>query len=239
MNKKSSVWDGVARDYHKVSKESVAHINKISRVASVILEIDPKNILDLGCGSGVLEQELDRRGYRGAILALDSSSEMISIAVGHTYLNKDICFEISDMEAGITSIKKGEFDLVASINSIFCIRDRRGFLEKVRGLLRDNGTLLIVSPQPIADNKKFFKEQFSGRGIAGFIGFLRVLGAIPTIVRLMLFEKEVEKTYGLNVYPTQSQLVEDIEAAGYRVDSIESIQAGQNFFIQASTGERT
>ena len=65
--------------------------------------LDKKNVLDIGCGGGILSEELCKQGAK--VTGIDSSSKSISIAKQHAeqnnydikYINKSIFANINDL----------------------------------------------------------------------------------------------------------------------------------------------
>jgi SAM-dependent methyltransferase len=101
--------------------------------------IQIKEILDLGCGTGLHDKELSNRGYN--ITGMDLSKEMIDIAQTN---NKNIEFIVGDMT---------NFNLNKKFDSIICMFSSIGYLTEnnqiedffscVKNHLNEKGTLII------------------------------------------------------------------------------------------------
>ena len=89
-----------------------------------------KKVLDIGCGGGILSEELCKHG--ASVTGIDSSSKSISIAKQHAeqnnydikYINKSI-FEVSDL---------GNFDFIICFEMIEHINNPNDLIKKIREL---------------------------------------------------------------------------------------------------------
>ena len=99
-------------------------------------------ILDLGCGPGLLQEELARSGYKG--VGLDSSPSMISLckerAEKHAYSNL-WSFQLGDCEN--TPFATGSFDCVVCSGLIEYMPNDENLLQEAARLLKPNGYLII------------------------------------------------------------------------------------------------
>src|SRR4030042_1941738 len=98
-----------------------------------------QTILDLGCGTGLHDLELSKRGYE--ITGLDLSNEMIEIAREKV---PNVRFEVADMS---------NFNLNEKFDAIICMFSSLGYLienkqiesffKSVKNHLKENGLLII------------------------------------------------------------------------------------------------
>src|SRR5260221_4596361 len=111
INKKNSneiyELEGVYGDQSKFTSS-----NRLNKIINLILRLDkkPKNILDVGCGTGYLSNELKKMFPMAEVIAIDISQNAISIAKKQ-YSN--IIFKTADAE-NILPFKNAQFDLVMS-----------------------------------------------------------------------------------------------------------------------------
>lgn len=102
-------------------------------------------MLDIGCGTGQLARDLFHRGYE--VIGIDLSEAAIDLARSSTiYSGKGINFEVNDFmdfESGSKS-----FDLVTAKYVIAFIADKKPFIEKIFKILKPDGKLIIISPNP-------------------------------------------------------------------------------------------
>jgi SAM-dependent methyltransferase len=100
------------------------------------------NVLDAGCGPGVLSRDLARRGYVG--VGVDGAPAMIRYcaqqAVVHG-IERDWKYAISDVEA--LPLPDASFDLVISAGVIEYLPGDGPFLRELSRVLRPGGRLLL------------------------------------------------------------------------------------------------
>jgi 2-polyprenyl-3-methyl-5-hydroxy-6-metoxy-1,4-benzoquinol methylase len=91
--------------------------------------VEPKLILELGCGTGSMAIELSKRNYE--VIALDSSADMLTRAYNKALENDvDILFLNQDMR---------DFELYGTVDIIICLLDSLNYitsLEEVKKIFR-------------------------------------------------------------------------------------------------------
>jgi len=93
-------------------------------------------VLDLGCGDGVLTEQLARLVPEGLALGIDASQSMIDTAKKLERNNLHFQrLDINQMDFG------DEFDLIFSNATLHWIKDHQGLLRKVYKALKANGTI--------------------------------------------------------------------------------------------------
>jgi ubiquinone/menaquinone biosynthesis C-methylase UbiE len=224
------IWDEIALSYHQVSLVSKAHINKFKEIADLILQINPKTVLDLGCGTGILEKQLNEKGFKGKIVAVDKSEKMINIARNYTANLKNVEFKFFDLEKDL-AFPSNYFDCVVAINVFYLIKNQKKFLSEVKRILKTNGYFILVDPKPGGSILEFFKEHFKNvRSIKEiFYGSLQ----IPHILKIIGIQKKLDKLErkGIIHYHTKEELQCLLELAGFKVKLAKSIQANQNWLF--------
>jgi 2-polyprenyl-6-hydroxyphenyl methylase/3-demethylubiquinone-9 3-methyltransferase len=101
--------------------------------------LDKKNVLDIGCGGGILSEELCKQGAK--VTGIDSSSKSISIAKQHAeqnnydikYINKSI-FEITDL---------GIYDFIICFEMIEHINEPNDLIKKIKELSSKKSGLFL------------------------------------------------------------------------------------------------
>ena len=126
-----SHFDEFAYDWWNKS----GHYKLLHRLNPIRLEyilsrcsLDKKNVLDIGCGGGILSEELYKQGAK--VTGIDSSSKSISIAKQHAeqnnydikYINNSI-FEITDLDI---------YDFVICFEMIEHINEPNDLLKKIK-----------------------------------------------------------------------------------------------------------
>jgi trans-aconitate 2-methyltransferase len=126
--------------YLKFEKERTQPVKDL---ISRIEKDNPTRIIDIGCGPGNSTRELKKRWGNAHIIGLDSSQNMIKKAkVDYPDLEWIVC----DASGDLTSL--GSFDIVFSNAAIQWMPDHKGLLEKLFGMLNNNGVLAIQVPNP-------------------------------------------------------------------------------------------
>jgi SAM-dependent methyltransferase len=157
-----------------------------------------RRVLDLGCGSGVIAEEMRQLCAR-PVLAVDRDPEMISFArsryPGNDYLAGDERL----------LLKKGmRFDLIV-ISFVLMWQERPlPFLKRARKLLSENGMLLLLAepdyggrvdyPAELDLLKEIFIGPIRNQGGDPFIG-----RRLPTLLRRAGFTAEVELASCLDI----------------------------------------
>ncbi len=102
--------------------------------------VEPKSIIDIGCGPGNSTQVLVNRWPNARITGLDSSSAMIKKAEQDYPNQKWIVAEALSYDPEI------EYDIVFSNAVIQWIPNHENLLKKFHGMLSDNGLVAIQIP---------------------------------------------------------------------------------------------
>jgi 2-polyprenyl-6-hydroxyphenyl methylase/3-demethylubiquinone-9 3-methyltransferase len=137
-----SHFDEFAYDWWNKS----GHYKLLHRLNPIRLEyilsrcsLDKKNVLDIGCGGGILSEELYKQGAK--VTGIDSSSKSISIAKQHAeqnnydikYINKSI-FEITDL---------GIYDFIICFEMIEHINEPNDLIKKIKELSSKKSGLFL------------------------------------------------------------------------------------------------
>lgn len=115
------------------------------------LHIEPKTILDIGCGPGNSTAQLFRRFPEADILGIDSSDNMLEKAsASYPEMKFKKCFVPDGLE------ELGRFDLIFSNACLHWIPDHEKLLPKLIGKLNDGGILAVQ--MPLVRNAMFYHE---------------------------------------------------------------------------------
>lgn len=105
------------------------------------------DILDVGCGGGILSECLARLG--GRVTAIDAAKEAVEVARNHAAGQKlDIDYRLSSVE--ILAREPERFDLVTCMEVVEHVLDVPLFLRGLRSLLRPGGMLVFSTPNRTA-----------------------------------------------------------------------------------------
>ena len=99
------------------------------------------NILDIGCGGGLLSEPMCRLG--GNVTAIDASKKNIDVAKFHSKENK---LKIEYLCASPEKLKiNKEFDVVLNMEVVEHVEDINLFLNKSSQLLKSNGLMFVAT----------------------------------------------------------------------------------------------
>lgn len=119
-------------------------------IAAEILASAPHfNILEIGCGTGILAGLLAASLNTGRVVAIDRSSAMISSAIKNCQ-KKKLEERIDFIHGDFLSIDlpAKHFDRIIAFNVPFFRKDSRAELEKIKNLLNPDGIVLICYQAP-------------------------------------------------------------------------------------------
>jgi len=136
-------------DFHKLSKPQINVVNDKNFTYRIVLKfineflISPKNILDIGCGAGVLSLYLTSRGNKvlgidiseNAILACKRSAKLLGL--------KDVSFKRMDFPNKIPTDK---YDFVVCSEVIEHLKNDSLAIKRIYSLLNSGGIALISVP---------------------------------------------------------------------------------------------
>lgn len=233
MAKNRYIWDDMAKSFHAFSSRSKAHKDKYLTIAKMIMDANPKNVLDLGCGSGLLEIELMKLGYKGEMCAVDDSTEMLKIA-------KSICgdkvyFKQMNLDDNFNIDKK--FEIIVAINVLFFLKDKKRFLKKIKDIFEDTQSFLIlVNPKPNdeASNWQFIKAHFSDTTFKEKIFiFLNELINLPRYYKMIHCQNMLSRMAkkGQIIFDHRDEIIDLAQSVKLKTKIIEDIHAGQNWLF--------
>ncbi|WP_297632647.1 class I SAM-dependent methyltransferase [uncultured Clostridium sp.] len=127
FNSKAQNWD----------KESIADGNKIKAILNISDLTKDLKILDVACGTGVLEEFLSDYSPK-KIKAIDISENMIKVAK-EKYSNTDIEFLCEDLH----NLKDETFDYIIIYNAFPHFLDQKKTINHIYKLLVPGGTFVI------------------------------------------------------------------------------------------------
>ena len=140
-------WDpeGKFKPLHKfnplrinyIKKKIVSHFN----IKSKLLPLKNIELLDIGCGGGLLSEPMCRLGAK--VTAIDASQKNINVASFHSNKNKlKINYLCSSPEK--INIRK-KFDVILNMEIVEHVDDLNFFLKKSSLLLKKNGLMFVAT----------------------------------------------------------------------------------------------
>jgi 2-polyprenyl-6-hydroxyphenyl methylase / 3-demethylubiquinone-9 3-methyltransferase len=122
----------------KYIKENIMKNFKINRIDQPLKKID---ILDIGCGGGLLAEPMSRLGAN--VVGIDASIKNINIANFHAKKNN---LKINYICASPETLKiKKKFDVILNMEIVEHVDDVNFFIKKSSGLLKKNGLMFVAT----------------------------------------------------------------------------------------------
>lgn len=189
-------WSKIATTF-EADQEWIVGKSAIQAITKKLLqEHDLGEVVEFGCGTGVFTRPLAQNAKH--IIATDLSDEMIEIARTRLEGFQNITVEKANCKN--TSFPSGRFDTVFMANLIHVIENPQEALQESWRVLRNDGTLLIISTTSY-DVSLFEKMKI-------LIRFLRKWGRPPRYFRT-------------NYSP--DELGSLVESAGFKIEEVELI----------------
>lgn len=137
------LFDGVASEY-TTEVSPYRHAQFLAMVHEMKLT-GSENILDIGCGAGVLSLEAASRIPRGQLTGIDLSPRMIQMAeeLADRVGMRNVRYELGD--AMNLNYGDNKFDFVMSSNAFPWVSSRDKFLSEVHRVLKPGGKMALVS----------------------------------------------------------------------------------------------
>jgi 2-polyprenyl-6-hydroxyphenyl methylase / 3-demethylubiquinone-9 3-methyltransferase len=140
-------WDpnGKFKPLHKFNPIRIQYI-KENIIGNFKLKIKKKpldkiNILDIGCGGGLLSEPITRLGAN--VTGIDASSKNINIAKLHAKKNK---LKINYMCSSPERLKiKKKFDVILNMEIVEHVEDINFFINSCSKLLKKNGLMFVAT----------------------------------------------------------------------------------------------
>ena len=143
----SEWWDpsGKFKPLHKFNPIRIKYI-KENIISNFKLKVKKKplekiNILDIGCGGGLLSEPMTRLG--ATVTGIDASNKNINIAKLHAKKNK---LKINYLCSSPENLKiKKKFDVILNMEIIEHVEDINFFISSCSKLLKKNGLMFIAT----------------------------------------------------------------------------------------------
>jgi predicted TPR repeat methyltransferase len=107
------------------------------------------NVLDLGCGTGLLGVALGK--INGYLVGVDLSEKMIAQAVKHNVYSR---FHVADVVEALTATDASEYEIVVGTDLLIYISNIEKFVTESQRVLKQGGTLYFSCELATADEAK-------------------------------------------------------------------------------------
>lgn len=172
MNDAVAYHSAIAADFDAKYAASPAFRERLAVWGELIARHCPDNadVLDAGCGSGVLAALAAQRAR--SLLGFDGSAEMIALAIARVGERANVRFVQASM--GDSAVLDGRsFDLVLSSSVLEYIEDWRGALAWLAAALRPGGILIFSTPNPASLYRKAERAAFALTGRPRYYAHVR------------------------------------------------------------------
>lgn len=127
-----------------------------------IIQLSPANVLEIGCGDGILLGLLANRGIRAQ--GVDASSTGITRC-----LQRGLQAQCLDVSSETLPFSDSEFDLVVSLETFEHLMNPHYALQEVRRVLRPGGTFICSIPNPLTGHPYIYPGLFEYRHFRRFL----------------------------------------------------------------------
>ncbi len=140
MSKRSVTYENIAKSYDRLAERydsrwkyfhAAAHDWIVKRINDA-----PQNVLELGCGTGLLLKHIHDKYPAAQLSGIDASANMLRLAQNRL---PDATFTQADITAEI----EGQFDIVLSVNVLHHTKDPQAHIGSLHRLCAANGTAFL------------------------------------------------------------------------------------------------
>ena len=142
-------FDAVLADLHYRSPQDIASLLAAFFSKNILQK---KQILDLGCGSGLCAQEIAAKLPNGCFTGIDISGGMLREAQKKNIYNRLIKCNIFDCD----KILKQRFDIVVAADVLTYFGELKKFFAVVRKMLPQGGVFAFTVSENMVNQKDFF-----------------------------------------------------------------------------------
>ncbi len=153
------MWRGA--QYDKVAEPQLRWgLSVLDRIPDIPI----RRILDAGCGSGRVTEELLARFPDAEVVAVDKSASMLDVAEERLRIHRErLDLRHIDLADRVAVAGLGTFDLIVSTGTLHWIRDHRSLFSSFSGALRAGG--VFVSQCGGAGSVQAVRDQLVKLGI--------------------------------------------------------------------------
>lgn len=129
----------IRKHYNQKAGNYVVSDVRLSKILEICTDLKNKKVLDVGCGTGYLGEELETRGAK--VTGIDISK--VALKKAHEVLSFT---KVVDLNEDELPFKDRTFDLIVASEVIEHLFKPVIILEELRRILRDKGQLIITTP---------------------------------------------------------------------------------------------
>ncbi|USH04102.1 class I SAM-dependent methyltransferase [Grimontia kaedaensis] len=143
------MYSKFAQQYDEVIQGNIYNaLFERPNLQAMLGDIKEKNILDLGCGSGVYAGYFLSEGA-ASVTCLDFSAEMVNIVKNK--FNKRVSAYAQDLSEGLPKEADGQYDVIVCPLVIHYLKDLTALFSDVYRVLKPGGYMAFSTHHPFAD----------------------------------------------------------------------------------------
>lgn len=136
----SDSWDDYAGDWDR-DKDVILYSEEAFKSLSNIIQLNGLNILDFGCGTGLLTEKMAPHANR--VVALDTSLKMLKVLVDKNLPNVTVIPRpLSEELVAENELLQSKFDLIVASSVCSFLTDYESVLSLIKSLLVPGGTFV-------------------------------------------------------------------------------------------------
>lgn len=159
---KNEMYSKYAREYDLAVQNNIynAHLERPC-LQAMLKELEGKNILDLGCGSGIYAKYLLDNG--ATVTSIDSSSDMIDLVIEK--FGNQLKAYVQDLSIGLPDEASESFDIAICPLMVHYIEDLSRLFADIRRVLKEDGYFVFSTHHPLVDFKltksgNYFRREY-------------------------------------------------------------------------------
>ena len=174
-------------NYKEFFPEGVSHTVEMELKQKLSEELQKKqyNVLDIGCGGGILAESMARQPFVKHVLGIDLTEDCINVAIHHATLDPVLAGKVSYEGIALEDVKAKDYDIVTCFEMLEHVDKPSDILQHAWKRLAPNGVLFLSTIN--RDLVSWFTTIFMGE---------TVLKIVP------------EGTHHLSKYINSSEIVE-------------------------------
>ncbi len=205
FDQSASEYDGVAVVQREVGRRLFERLD--------LIRLTPQRVLDLGCGTGLLSEQLGKRFRDAELVSLDISAAMLRQArrrKGWFRSQRFVCADAQRLPLASASV-----DMIFSNLTFQWCNDLEAAFKECRRVLRPGGVLLYstLGPDTLHELRKSWRAADEYNHVNAFYD-MHDIG--DTMVRAGLAEPVMDVERLTVTYPTVAKLMEDLKKLGAR-----------------------
>lgn len=186
------MWDIYAKNYDTAVLSFSAYKELMQKVIENLDLRSDDYVLDLGCGTGNLENFIKHSDLDFKFECVDISENMLKVA--RKKLKGDTRFNFSQRDLNEDLNYGKVFSKAIMVHSLYTLKDLDSILQNISSVLKEGGELHIVNPLEGADINKMMKYELAKSGFILF--FLKLLITIPAnIINRVIARKASSKDF--------------------------------------------